>query len=129
MALFKRFSEEKPKATKAQLASFKAKLKFGTDPKVLYDTSREHWEEYHTMMNETKELLQKVLDAPNSEKNNAWSTLDISDYGQDCEPSPVGKHVYQRVFGKKHPDYWKPTCCLCCGEELFRARKPEDEIK
>lgn len=128
MGLFKRFTE-KPQASKAELESFKSKLKYGTDPKQTYETARGHYDEYHRLMTETKETMNKVLKSPNNEKTDTWSKLDIQDYGDDCKDSPIGKHVYQRVYGKKHLDYWKACHCLCCDKELYRARKPEDEFE
>jgi len=126
MGLFKRFTE-KHQASKAELESFKSKLKYGTDPKKTYEIARGHYDEYCRLMTETKETLNRVLKSPNCEKTDAWSTLDIQDYGNDCKDSPIGKHIYQRVYGKKHPDYWKATDCLSCGTQLYAARKPKEE--
>ena len=126
MGLFKRFTE-KPQASKAELESFKSKLKYGTDPREMYNTARGHYDEYSKLMTETKETLNRVLKSPNCEKTDSWSKLDIQDYGDDCKDSPIGKHVYQRAYGKKHPDYWKECVCLSCGKQLYAARKPEEE--
>ena len=125
MGLFKRFTETR-QASKAERESFKAKLRYGTDPKEMYETARGHWEEYNRLQEETKEMLNKILKSPNCEKPYHWSKLDIQDYGDDCRDSPVGKHVYMNVYGSQNPKRNDATDCLCCGKELHRARNPDE---
>lgn len=126
MGLFKRFAEKKT-ASKAERESFKAKLRYGHDPKQMYDTSREHWDEYRRLTDETKALLQKILKVTESNTSYQWSSLEIQDRST-CKKSPVGKHVYMSVYGSKHPDYYEATNCICCNKQLYRATKrPEEE--
>ena len=126
MGLFKRW-KDKPQASAAERKSFKNKLKYGSDPKQMYDTAREHREEYYRLEKELKPLLQKILKSPDCRKTGQWSELDIKDHGDGCKKSPIGKHVYMNVYGSDHPDRWEATNCICCDTELYRASKKPEE--
>lgn len=119
MSLFKRFTHKKDKS---DAIAFKYKLKYGTDPKALYESARQHYETSREEDKAVKELLAIILEAPVCDDYMKWSSVEILDYGDDCEQSPIGKHVYMHTYGSHHPDYDKATHCLCCNKQLYRAR-------
>jgi len=122
MGLFKRWTDKEPKASKAQLVAFKARLKYGEDAQVMYDTYREHYKQYREGLDQTNELLIKILKPKLSDKMHCWTTLEVEDYishnDKPCEESPVSKHVYLYHYGDKNPNRDDPRECMCCGKLL-----------
>ena len=121
MGLFKRFTETR-QASKAELEGFKARLKYGDDPKLMYDTYREHYDQYVELKKQTNDLLVRGLDVELSDEMHNWTTLEIQDYDffgeKGCPDSPVGKHVYLHHYGKLNPKRGSGRHCVCCERKL-----------
>ena len=100
MALFKKFTDSLStrKASKTELEGFKSRLKYGEDPKELYDNSQSHYEEYKNYKKLTHNLLVKILKPKLSDKYHNWTTMEIQDYSwrgdKKCKESPIEKHIY-----------------------------------
>ena len=121
MGLFKRFSETR-QASKAEREAFKAQLKYGEDPKAMYDEYRDHYEQYIELKQQTNALLVRILKVKLSDKMHNWTTLEVEDYlsygDKGCKESPVGKHVYLHHYGKENPKRDEKRHCLCCEKQL-----------
>lgn len=121
MGLFKKFTDgvAAHKASRSELESFKALLKYGDDPKELYDKSRHHYKEYRKHRELTEKLLRKILQPKESNVRDNWSKMEINVWHHrgKCKESPVGEHVYLNHYGEDNPKRGIQEC-LCCGREL-----------
>lgn len=119
MALFKKFTGS---ARKAELEGFKARLKYGEDPKALYDASKEHYAKYRELKESTEDLLRRILKPKESDKYHNWSKMEIYEWDWQgtgkCNESPIKKHIYLHHYGDKNPHKDEPRKCICCGKEL-----------
>lgn len=124
MALFKKFTDRLSicKASKTELEGFKSRLKYGEDPKELYDNSQSHYKDYRNYKKLTHDLLVKILKPKLSDKYNNWTTMEIQDHlwrgDKKCNKSPIEKHIYLHHFGDDNPLKGAPRVCICCGKEI-----------
>ena len=113
-----------PKASKAELQGFKHRLKYGEDPKEMYEAYREHLKSYSELKDETNDLLIKILEVKSelSDKMHDWTKLEVQDHNwfgdTGCVKSPIGKHIYLYHYGQENPNRDDPKVCLCCDKTL-----------
>ena len=120
MSIFKRFTNEK-KPTKAELNSFKYRLKCGDDPMEHWVKQEEHWEKFKFHKDTTYDLLRKIYDVTEINQPNYYAKIEVwmwSSFTGDCDKSPIGKHVYINHFGDRNPHKDETPICLACEREL-----------
>lgn len=122
MGLFKRFTDEKPKASKEELEGFKYRLKYGDDPNEHWKQQREHWEKYTYHKDTAFDLLRRIYKVKDVVKKDHYSKIEVwiwsfGDHNK-CGESPIGKHIYMHEYGDKNPKKGEDPVCLACEKNL-----------
>lgn len=114
MSIFKKFI---PEPSKADTESFKMRLKYGDDPRLLYKKAIEHRAIHAELTQQTTEILLKYYNVQESNEMYNWSRLDIHQF-RVCDHTPVGHCVSMFEYGQNNPERGEPALCFGCGKQI-----------